>query len=279
MRIQFRLINKNNLDGLYSTTVAHVTGNTTKLAIQAFELQWKNFFISGAIILAFMFGSFVSGFIIGDSKFKLGRSYGLVLLIESSALFMSFMLLKNEKIVGELFAAFACGAQNAITTMYSGAVVRTTHMTGIVTDIGVVLAHLCRPDVKAERWRLKVLVPLWFGFGFGGAIGKMFYRAIREYSLLVPCFVTGISAFIYLSSEVVQEAKLKMKAERKEEDRVRQGTNEQKQMTMKPRTTDIERVVPQKTTYIATSPNNEVTNNERVPLVERRPSLEEIELK
>ena len=176
------------------------------MAIHTFQREWQKLFLASSVIIAFGAGSFVSGFIIGDSKFRLGRSYGLVLLIEAFALFMSFMLLKSDKSAGEVFAAFACGAQNALMTTYSGMVVRTTHMTGIVTDIGMVLGHCARPGMKAETWRLKVLFPLFFGFAFGGIIGKMFYRNLKEFSLLIPCFTIGIAAAVYLSSQVVADA-------------------------------------------------------------------------
>ena len=42
----------------------------------------------------------------------------------------------------------------------TGAVIRTTHMTGICTDIANILGQACRLDTQAETWRLKVHVPL-----------------------------------------------------------------------------------------------------------------------
>ena len=50
----------------------------------------------------------------GDSKFRLGRTYGYCLLFESAALFLSFLFLKREYVIGEWLAAFACGLQNGI---------------------------------------------------------------------------------------------------------------------------------------------------------------------
>jgi uncharacterized membrane protein YoaK (UPF0700 family) len=38
--------------------------------------------------------------------------------------------------------AYAMGLQNALVTRVSGAVVRTTHMTGVVTDIGIQLVKM-----------------------------------------------------------------------------------------------------------------------------------------
>jgi uncharacterized membrane protein YoaK (UPF0700 family) len=63
---------------------------------------------------------------------------------------------------------FIMGLQNAIVTKLSNAVIRTTHMTGIVTDLGIELGKLLYwnrdPDlpmqVRADRDRLKVLSSL-----------------------------------------------------------------------------------------------------------------------
>lgn len=82
-----------------------------------------------------MFGCFVAGFMVGDSKFRLGQSYGYALLLESFALLAAYIFIKSELVIGEWIAAFACGLQNALATSFSGFTVRTTHMTGIVTGI------------------------------------------------------------------------------------------------------------------------------------------------
>ena len=82
-----------------------------------------------------MFGSFISGFIIGDNKFDIKKSYSIALLVESLQLFIGFMLLSNHIIYGDWFVAMACGTQNGIGTSYSGAIIRTTHMSGIITGI------------------------------------------------------------------------------------------------------------------------------------------------
>src|SRR5690625_7734204 len=81
-----------------------------------------------------MVGAAYSGLVIGNTALKLGRSYSVALLSESVLLLVSLLLLSNEMMAGHFLAAVACGLQNAITTTYSRAVVRTTHATGLLTD-------------------------------------------------------------------------------------------------------------------------------------------------
>jgi uncharacterized membrane protein YoaK (UPF0700 family) len=72
------------------------------------------------------------------------------------------------------------GLQNALITKLSQAEIRTTHMTGIVTDIGIELGRMAywnrdpaQPKVAANRARLRLLVSLLLGFFAGAVIGAL----------------------------------------------------------------------------------------------------------
>lgn len=138
-------------------------------------------------------------------------NYGYSILLESAFLLLSYIFLKQEYILGEWCAAFACGLQNALSTTYSGMVVRTTHMTGICTDIGNVLGQSFRRDTKAELWRLKVLIPLLIGYAFGGVLGLGSWNLMRENSLLIPCIFMGCVGSLYLSLPWVRDAAVEAK--------------------------------------------------------------------
>ncbi|EGF81386.1 hypothetical protein BATDEDRAFT_23779 [Batrachochytrium dendrobatidis JAM81] len=195
-----------NVVSMAGVTVSHVTGSVSRVAISAVQQDWETFLLVVSIIVSFTFGSFMAGFIVGDNRFKLGANYGITLCIESAALFTSFMFLRRELVLGEWAAAFACGLQNAMVTSYSGLAVRTTHMTGIATDVGNILGQACRSDTKAELWRLKVHVPILFGFIAGGMCGQIAWLSIHEYSLLVPCIFTGGVAALYLTLPFIKDA-------------------------------------------------------------------------
>lgn len=200
-------INVVTLAGVFSVTVSHVTGNVTRMAITILNGDFTTFMLITSIMVSFIFGSFIAGYMVGDNKFRLGYSYGYALLLESTALFASFYFLKRELVLGEWCAAFACGLQNALATSYSGAIVRTTHMTGICTDIGNLLGQACRTDTQAELWRLRVHVPLLASYIVGGVFGQLAYWGFRENALLFPCFFVGALGFIYLTLPYINEAK------------------------------------------------------------------------
>ncbi|KAJ3314481.1 hypothetical protein HDU76_002405 [Blyttiomyces sp. JEL0837] len=199
-------INVVAMAGVFSVTVSHVTGTVSRIGISLVQGDITTLSMVVSIILSFMFGAFIAGYMVGDHKFQLGNAYGYALMLESGMLFASFISLRRELIVGEWCAAFACGLQNAIATSYSGMVVRTTHMTGIATDIGNILGQACRTDSNAELWRLKVHVPIFFSYIFGGMMGQVAYIGMKEHSFLLPCFFTGAIACAYLSLPYIRTA-------------------------------------------------------------------------
>ncbi|KAJ3270450.1 hypothetical protein HDV01_007810 [Terramyces sp. JEL0728] len=199
-----------NVVSMAGVTVSHVTGLVSRVAISTFAEDFETFVLVTSVLVSFMFGCFIAGFIVGDHKFTLGAPYGVCLAIESGALFASYLFLSQEYILGEWCAAFACGLQNAMVTSFSGMAVRTTHMTGLVTDIGNILGQSCRSDSKAELWRLKIHVPIFVGFLVGGFFGNLGWLWFRECALFVPVIFTGGASFVYFSLPFVKEAAKKL---------------------------------------------------------------------
>ncbi len=74
------------------------------------------------------------------------------------------------------FAAMANGLQNGMTSTYSANLIRTSHLTGTSTDIGLIAGQMLRGN-KKNYWKFKVLVGLAASFWLGGLIS--FYSAQR----------------------------------------------------------------------------------------------------
>lgn len=122
-------VNAVSVSGTFSVGVSHVTGSVTRMGVSSVSGRYDEFWEFTGLVLVFMFGAFVSGCIIRDRAFALGRSYGVVLVIEAIVLIIAAIVYEELKsFVSEYFMAFACGLQNAMTTSYSGAVLRTTHL-------------------------------------------------------------------------------------------------------------------------------------------------------
>ena len=137
-----------SLAGLHRATVSHVSGDVIRTGVFAANGRWYDALNITLVWTAFIFGSFLSSLMVsGTKQFALKRKYGVALLVEALWLLISYIAHHIDDGVGiawwtpEYFAAVALGMQNALCTNYSGAVLRTTHMTGCCTDIGLVLGH------------------------------------------------------------------------------------------------------------------------------------------
>ena len=130
--------------GFQHQAITHLTGNTSLLGAALVAGDDRASLHLLGSIAAFEAGAMQSGLIIQDSTLRLGRRYGVVLTLEAALLFAAVPLFQRHLAAGSLCAAMACGLQNAMATTYSGAVVRTSHLSGMFTDLGIMLGHAMR---------------------------------------------------------------------------------------------------------------------------------------
>lgn len=180
---------------------SHVTGMVSNVADQL-VLGHLDLVGDGIVaVLAFLAGAMVCALLINFARRKnLGSEYALPLLLEA-VLILCFGLLGAQLAHFEtllvpftvLLLCFIMGLQNAIVTKLSNAVIRTTHMTGIVTDLGIELGKLLYwnrdPDialqVRADRDRLRVLGGLLACFLMGGITGALGFKLVG-YAFSIP---------------------------------------------------------------------------------------------
>lgn len=193
--------------------VSHVTGFGTLIGTEAAQGKWiqslgmltvPGFFIGGAMLSAF----FV------DRRIQTGRKplYPFVMLL---ILFLTIMVatLGNLGVFGEfgaplarhgyiLLAALclACGIQNATVTSAFGAIIRTTHLTGITTDLGIGLvrvitrSHKIQPrtnEIRANWMR----VGLISSFILGSLVSAYVYLHAEYWGFLIPGIIATILFF------------------------------------------------------------------------------------
>jgi uncharacterized membrane protein YoaK (UPF0700 family) len=191
------IVNVVGFMGFQHQAITHLTGNTSLLgAAIATGDSRAALHLLGAIA-AFVAGAMLSGLIIQDSVLRLGRRYGIVLTLESVLLLAAIPLFQRQHPLGPLCAAMACGLQNAMATTYSGAVVRTSHVSGMFTDLGIMLGHAVRGmPVARRRLALCAVVIAWF---FAGSlIGARLFALAGYAALYVPAVLTGGVGLAYV---------------------------------------------------------------------------------
>lgn len=202
---------------------SHMTGNTARLGHELAQEHWGAALQLFSMIASFGTGAMVGAALVELSKRRNRARYALGLIVEAAVLSAvtaatlgsgdHFRLPGSELIA---LLCFAMGLQNAMITRLSGAVVRTTHVTGIVTDIGIELVHLylwlrkrtsswgqlfhwrtikhLREDPELAQLRLHWT--LWLSFVSGNVLGAVLYLNVGFASMLLPIIVVlGLTIF------------------------------------------------------------------------------------
>ena len=156
-----------------SFTSSHMTGTTTTSAISLAEEKLDAFGIRLCLIVSFAFGSFLSGaFTSANSKsWEIGPEYAQLFWLLCAILVAACIdaYVDPQSFVYYYLAAMAMGCQNGITSRYSGSLIRTTHVTGTLTDIGLIMGQYTR-GVTKDLWKLPVLITLVAAFSIGGLL-------------------------------------------------------------------------------------------------------------
>jgi len=185
--------------GAFRSPVSHMTGAVSYLGMELAGGGLRNALATLTIIVSFMLGAALAGLIVGAQDLAPGKRFGWALCCEGALLAASMALLTSGHTSGVLLIAMACGLQNATTSSYFGLMIRTTHVTGTVTDIGVMLGHWLRHQ-KIERRKLVFMVGVVAAFGAGVWVGALADARWGPSVLAVAaagCFAAGIGIALY----------------------------------------------------------------------------------
>ncbi|KJY88669.1 YoaK family protein [Pseudoalteromonas piscicida] len=177
-------------------SVSHLSGTATMLGTSFLGDNLKETLHLFGVLLAFLLGSALAGFLLHGTTLRLGKHYDTALILEAILLTVSLVLLMQGSFYGHFFASAACGLQNALATTYSGAVVRTTHVTGIFTDLGLMIGAVCRGELLDTR-KAKLFVLIISGFVAGGVLGAWLYNKFYFQALWLPITICLLIAGVY----------------------------------------------------------------------------------
>jgi len=151
-------------------------------------------------IFSFLLGSFISSFLIETfRKTKRLNVYVIPVLIESfilvfAAVLGSLVIYDYPDLIACLLL-FSMGLQNSYVTKVSDAVVRTTHLTGLFTDLGIELSYLFfkkrYPNRKKIKNSIRLRIYIISFFFLGGLFGGFVYSTLdfKMYTLIIGAVV------------------------------------------------------------------------------------------
>ncbi len=173
----------------------------------------------GALV-SFIAGSAASAILINwAGRRELRSKYAAPLLLEAALLVCFGLLGANLEQREWLFVpltisvlCFVMGLQNAMVTKISRSEIRTTHITGMVTDIGIELGkllywnggdqHTGQPRIVANRAKLMLLSVLVGLFFVGGIIGALGFKHIGFSSVLPLAVILAVLALVPVSDDI-----------------------------------------------------------------------------
>lgn len=190
---------------------SHVSGTTSNLGIEIASYNWSVALYSFFLLVCFVIGAAVSGMTTEIGR-RLHWESIYVLPMALQAAFLTAFAVYIELVPGaELrsgaslyyatgLAALAMGLQNATITRISKGVVRTTHVTGVLTDLGLEGVHYLlglrdralgrKPfigeSVAPTGERLLLLASIVGSFAFGAALGTTGYETSPTFAMFPP---------------------------------------------------------------------------------------------
>jgi uncharacterized membrane protein YoaK (UPF0700 family) len=202
---------------------SHVTGNVGRVADQAARGNASVAGLAAMTVVAFFLGAITASMLIESQVLRNMSRTSAALLFMEAILVASFIASTSRHPssslcisgVHAILLSFAMGIQNSLVTRLSGAVVRTTHLTGVVTDLGIEVARWFRywrfrigegrgmrltltstPATLPLVAKTALLATIFFAFVIGSACGALMGVRYGSESLL-PIVLLLVAGAIY----------------------------------------------------------------------------------
>lgn len=190
------MINVLGLLTVLHQSVSHMTGNVSMFAMAVLNGKLEAVIYLALVVLCYVIGSFYSGLILGNSQFSLGRRYGLPVSLVALFIVLCWFFLPYFPRYALLWAAVAMGIQNAMVSHYKGTIIRTTHLSGVLTDLGLALGYRVR-GLWVDRRRVILHLAILSGFLVGGLLASWLYPHLKLNAFLIPALLSALLSVIY----------------------------------------------------------------------------------
>lgn len=193
--------------------VSHVTGFATLFGVDVARSHLRPGIGILSVPLFFLLGAFLAGMMI-DRPIHRGRKphFDYVMGLSALCLFLAacgelahfgdfgggLQLRQTYVLLSTL--CLACGLQNGAITSSSGSSIRTTHLTGLMTDLGLGIARLLTFDRQHETFRQEAHASLMrinsiISFAIGSAFGAWFFIKLGYLGFIIPGLIASYASF------------------------------------------------------------------------------------
>ncbi len=198
---------------------ANITGHVANLARHVAENNWHEMILFFIWLLLFFMGAFISNFLIRSGQNKSNYwAHSRPVIVEIIILlfvavygdkFYAESQIEREIIISALILGFRRGLQNSMVSTISGGLIKSSHLTGLFTDLGADVSEWLHPKSKKTgvvKNRIYVRVTVLAFYFFGGLAGGYFFNA---YGFVIFYFIPLILlAILYYDLSTVALHKL-----------------------------------------------------------------------
>ena len=179
----------------------NVTGHFAYFVDQVFQLHFWKGLVYFLYILFFFLGAFISSLLVESVALKNeNKTYILPIVVEIALLLFVATsggnLIENYSDLIVCILLFAMGLQNSLVTKISDATVRTTHLTGLFTDLGIELSQLFFYKKALQKIKLyasiKLRLTIIIFFFVGGISAGLLYQKLQLKVLILATLVLFI---------------------------------------------------------------------------------------
>ena len=169
----------------------------------------------------FLLGSMLSGYFV-DVRLKLGKrpkyyiTFGLMFFLNLVIFLVGIMggwgefgqyPLELEAYILLIILCFLCGVQNGTISTVSKSVVRTTHLTGITTDLGLGIMRMIyysrlKDKLSDEGQANFMRIGIIFSFVFGSVVGGVLFHRFEYFGFILPLIISGSLFFLMMYFQV-----------------------------------------------------------------------------
>ena len=185
---------------LFKHYVTHHTGTLTQLGIHLSQINLQAILDLVLVIGVFVIGAICSGLLFPSEVFHPKKRYGGILIYSSLVLLLMLLLqIKNNHLY--FYLSFMAGIQNGMFVFYRGMIVRSTHMTGTLTDFGLSLGRYLKTKSATYRFRVFFQLSNLTIFLLGSLTAMMIYLwvgvEVLYFVVLFNCLIGCMYYYIY----------------------------------------------------------------------------------
>ena len=200
----------------FGTFVSHISGHATRAAVEYTEANPDAAYVFFLEMIFFILGAFSTSFLLRGHTAAYARvKYTAPVMIEALLITLFLGLihfsgrlwfhLGNTSLTTVLLA-LAMGMQNAMLRQTSGAIIRTTHMTGVATDIGIELGAAVSTSLqqwtKSKGFKLVRFVGVWRSFWQRLGVGRFTFQ-IMLFTSFFSGSIIGTIGFMHFTVYVL----------------------------------------------------------------------------